>query len=327
MKLCTLVSPSLLNLALVSLALLNGPVRAEDSDPVILEVQMNGQRTSEAPLGAVLMFEGENFHLCPGEENGAPTAKRCRHEDVQVRIGSQEAMLLAASPENVTFIVPQLGITPGPAVLRLEIAGKRPTSAPLTLFSPKEWEDKHEDERDQGCGPRFAPPEPAWDPTLREGPAARHFLMLDATVVRAPSGGYRIEVAGASAKLPDGFRLTLQACGPTGEAWDERKVLLDRGRFATALGPDRIEQPLGDWQVRAIFRLGQQSQVRARRFLSSLSPAERGDYERIQRSICVRVGSEAEIAEQRARLQAAIVGAGRQLWRATDGSWPLARAW
>lgn len=99
--------------------------------------------------------------------------------------------------------------------------------------------------------------------------------------------------------------------------------MLERGAFVVTFGPCPRELPLGDWWVYATFRLGQQSQVRARKFMLSLPPAERELYERVQRRAPLRVGSEAEIAEQRARLQAAIVGAGRRLMRAVGRVGPV----
>lgn len=82
----------------------------------------------------------------------------------------------------------------------------------------------------------------------------------------------------------------MEVWGPGGRRMiDRQRFRLERGRLLATLGPYGPEIPLGEWWVRVSY----------------------GPW----RGASVRVGSEAGIADQRARLQAAIVGTGRLVVR------------
>lgn len=324
MKVCTLLGP---------LALLLAPALAQDRDPAVLEVQMNGQEAAEAPLGAVLVLEGENLHLCPGRRprpgrpgNEDPQVEPCRHEDVRVTIRDAEALLLSASPEAVVFIVPQFGLDPGPVQLRLDIAGRRAAEVPFGLLTPEEWE-----RRDRGrdvCviveqGPPIPPP--AKPPGDEFGHARFGFVLTRFEAVRG-ADGTRFTVEGRASALPDGFVLALELshAGPgRARLMDVGQASVVRGQFALTFGPYSSELSRGQWVASATFELAQQGPLRAGIFASQLTPQQREAWRRVVRRTYLQHGTPDDVQGQRARLGEGLRAAGRAIWEA----WQRARVW
>jgi hypothetical protein len=307
--------------------LLAAPVVAQDRDPAIFEVQMNGQKATEGPLGAVLMFKGKNFHLCPqpkdpnapppgsapppGGQQGPAPKNACRHEDVKVKIGGAEAMLLAASPENVTFIVPQYGVSAGRVKLRLEIKGKKSTEADFTLFTPEEWEKRSAKDKESQAGQEAGAPIPgaggtsSFQPDLDE--EIRGKFKITRFELKRDVGANRFEVEGVTSQLPDDFTISVvlqfEDPGQAPREIDARKVRVQKGVFTVIFGPYTKELLYGNYVATLLFELGKQSQVRARKFLGTLSDKHKEVYERIQRREYSTVGTEQEIADQRKKIQ------------------------
>lgn len=287
MKVRTHVCAALL--ALVRLVLLVSPALAEDGDPTILEVQLNGQQTSEAPLGAVLMFKGKNFHLCPRDAAGERLLPGCRHEEVRVTVGGVQAGVLAATPETVTFLVPRRGIALGLLEARLEIAGRPPVSAPLKLLSSEEWTRQRGTEF-RGC----VFPEFPWEAARPAGQDPSDPAVIESSAARDSRWGWQIEVEAASDLLPDKSRFRIQIREPDGDVWDDRLVNLDGGRLMASFGPYPRPLPLGDWEVRVVFVLADQSAD-----LAAAVRAKLPTFVRLQRQLMVRVGSESELRNRR----------------------------
>ena len=313
----------LLSRALPLLLLGGAPALAQDRDPAIFEVQMNGQKATEGPLGAVLMFKGKNFHLCPQAApdpnlppgTPAPPPKKdekpCRHEDVTVKIGSTDAMLLAASPENVTFIVPQFGVSAGKTKLRLEIRGKKSASIDFTLFTPEEWEKRSAKDKEAQAGQEAGAPIPGagginqTQPDLDE--EIRGKFKITRFELKRDVGANRFEVEGVTSQLPDNFTVSVvlqfEDPGQAPREIDARKVRVEKGAFSVIFGPYTKELLYGNYVATLLFELGKQSQVRARRFLTTLSDKHKEVYERIHRREYSTVGTPQEIADQRKVIQ------------------------
>lgn len=308
---------------LVGALLLASPALAQDRDPAIFEVQLNGQKATEGPLGAVLMFKGKNFHLCPqaaADPNlppGSPAPpkkkdeKPCRHEEVSVKVGSADAMLLAASPENVTFIVPQFGVSAGKVKLRLEIKGKKATSIDFTLFTPEEWEKRSAKDKANQAGQETGAPIPGQggkgqnEQELSE--EIRGKFKITRFELKRDVGANRFEVEGLTSQLPDDFNVSVvlqfEDPGQAPREIDARKVRIQKGAFSVIFGPYTQELLYGNYVATLLFELGKQSQVRARKFQSSLSAQEKDVYERIHRREYATVGTPQEIADQRKLIQ------------------------
>lgn len=317
-----------LAVALLGAALV-APAAAQDRDPTILEVQLNGKKATEGPLGAVIMFRGKNFHLCPQKAAATPPGppgappppapapggkdekkSDCRHEDVKVKIGGTDAMLIDASPENVTFIVPQFGVSPGKVRLRLEIRGKKSTEVDFTLLTPEEWEKKGakdkqaQSEQESGAVAGAAAGAPGGQDLDEE---IRGKFKITRFELKRDVGANRFEVEGVTSQLPDNFNVSVvlqfEDPGQAPREIDARKVAVQKGAFTVIFGPYTKELLYGNYVCTLLFELGKQSQVRARKFLTTLSDKHKEVYERIQRREYTVVGTPQEIADQRKVIQ------------------------
>ena len=66
---------------------------------VELHVLSGGESSDHAPQGAVLILQGWFPHACETDA--------CRHEEVEVEIDANKALLIDARPESLVIIVPQ----------------------------------------------------------------------------------------------------------------------------------------------------------------------------------------------------------------------------
>jgi hypothetical protein len=116
--------------------LLVGPASAQDTRPVIREMQLNNAVTTSAPQGSVVTAVGRNFHQCPplpAPTPGMPPPRNeCRHEELSVDVGGKDGLLLECTFERVTFIIPQ--DTPiGRKKVRITLRGRGTAEADLEI--------------------------------------------------------------------------------------------------------------------------------------------------------------------------------------------------
>jgi len=277
--------------ALSAVLLVAAPAAGQDREPRIDEIQMNGRAATRGPLGAVLVAKGRNFHVCPPQpetEEGAPP-EECRHEEVEVRVGSTECMLLDANAEYVTFIVPQFGVRPGRARIRIETENGS-ARAEFELVDPARW-DNEADQQAQGATESGGTVQPDTEVEIR-----RQFKITRFEIKR-DGGANRFEIEGLAGKVPDGFAIDA-VLKFDGREIAAHKTRIRGGGFEVSFGPYTEQLLFGNYSVTLLFELGKQSRVRARRFNRDLSDAEKQVYDRIERREFLTVGTEQEIDDQ-----------------------------
>ena len=311
---------------------LAGPAAAQDRDPTILEVLLNNQKATEGPIGAVLMLRGKNFHLCPDDapKAGPPglppeqpppgnpkkddKPKVCRHEEVKVRIGGTECMLLSANPEFVSFIVPHTGVSPGRTRIRLEIEKKKSTEVDFTILTLEQWEKKSDKDKKAQIGMEEGAPIPGQEgsaqPTVltpAEEEDIRGKFGITRFELKRDVGANRFEIEGKTSDLPDGFSVSVvlqfEDPGQAPRQIDAKRVNIANKSFSVIFGPYTKELLYGNYAATLLFEVGKQGQLKARRWVSSLSDRQKEIYERIQRREYLQVGTPQEVADQRKLIQ------------------------
>ena len=132
-------SPRRLALPLVALllALFAGEARADVNSPKVRQL-----RPEEGPVGAMVICDGVNF-----------TDKR---DDIEVTCESIRCIVVQASPERITFVIPVMGLEKGPHPVAIKVKGETCKSSfkVIAFKDKKEEADWREIQRqkDQGVG-------------------------------------------------------------------------------------------------------------------------------------------------------------------------------
>ncbi|MBX3466458.1 MAG: hypothetical protein KF878_06120 [Planctomycetes bacterium] len=281
--------------AAAPLLLLAGVCAAQDSNPVIRELQMDNKRTTSIPQGGVAMAVGRNFHACPPlpepQPGQPPPRNDCRHEELTVEINNQKVMLVAVDFERVTFIVPQE--TPvGRRRLKIAIRGRGEATLDFEVTAQLTDEQRRVQSEMEGPGS-------GRQPDLEE--RIRDEFKITMFELKRDAAGVRFDVAGVAGKIPDGFTMVV-TLNVNNRDIEQRLTTITntggQGQFRTTFGPYAKQLLFGNYAATCLFELGKQPKVKARDFRSKLKREEAEVYDRIERREYLMVGTPQEAAEQ-----------------------------
>ena len=320
--------------SLTLLALWAAPAAAQDTAPVIEELQDgNGETTTILPQGAILWIKGRNLHKCPPPPDPADKRNPCKHEELEVTLDGEVIYVLASTFDLVTAQIPPSAKV-GKATVKVTVRGRGKAQAKLEILSMEEYRKRKGDE-DRHEGPGQGSSENPAD-KIRQGFRITKFAMV------AGGAGSRFEVEGVVPEgIPDGFRVEVSL------NFDSRSIVARRvevadGGFKTTFGPFREKLLYGIYECLLEFSLGTQSRAAVRRWererrregKKELSSEEMDALSRILRRELAEVGTgpkNAVTAEDRQRQQDALQAHVKQLhdsagklYRELDEAWSVA---
>ncbi|MCO5167636.1 MAG: hypothetical protein M9894_14910 [Planctomycetes bacterium] len=275
--------------------LLAGAAAAQDSNPVIRELQMDNKRTTSVPQGGVAMAVGRNFHACPPlpepQPGQPPPRNDCRHEEITVEINNTKVMLLSVDFERVTFIVPQ--DTPvGRRRLKIAVRGKGDATLDFEVTAQLTDEQRRVQAEMEGPG---SGRQPDLEELIRDQFKITMFeLKRDAT-------GVRFDIAGVAGKVPDGFTMVVTLSINQRDIEQRLTTITNTGgagQFRATFGPYSKQLLFGNYAATCLFELGKQPRVKARDFRGKLKREEAEVYDRIERREYLQVGTPQEAVEQ-----------------------------
>jgi hypothetical protein len=294
---------------LAAVALWASPALAQDRKPVIREVTLSqtGQPTRKAPLGAVILLQGKNFHSMDAE------AEEDDYSHVTVTIDGKDCIVLDVKPDFISLLIPQFDVKPGKRKkLKLKVKGRGSAEVELELVDPEEWKDSN-DARAQEMAETGGTVQPDMEERIR-----RSFQITRFELKR--DGGARFEVDGLAGTLPEGFTLSVflqhELNGRMREI-DKRKVRVvkegQQSKWHAIFGPYSKQLLMGNYVVNILFELGKQGRVRARRFRRGLPDAEKEVYDRIERREFTTVGNQQQVTDQQKLIQGQYRTRGQEL--------------
>lgn len=273
-------------LALGLVALVAATARGQDAAPVISELQIDNRLVTSVAQGSVVTAMGRNFHQCPPlpepEPGRPPPRNTCRHEELHVRLGDENVLLLDCTSERVMFIVPQ-DTRPGRVRLTISVRGRGAASVhvDVVVVPPP-------------------PPRPAGpDPEER---AREEFRIARFDLVRDEAGA-RFVVSGPAIRVPDGFSLVLTLAVNQRDL-EQTLAVIDDGWFEVTFGPYTRELVYGNYAATTLFELAKNPRVRVRDFRRTIGREEAEIYDRIERREFLQVGTQEDVATQLAAMQA-----------------------
>ncbi len=290
-----------IGLAFVALAACAG---AEEPPPVLHELQFSsGTRTTRAPNGAVLVALGRNLHQRKDDA--------CRHDEVEVRLGSASCMVLGSTSDAIVFLVPRDDCPPGRGRLRVTIRGRGTATLDLEVVDPTRWQDESRTGRALGPKPDERPfwvlcarcreaHEPCVEYVWRGGPLRLRRFALD----RDAQGLARFEALAQTLHLPEGATVRM-ALGLGAVELEARKVTVANGEMRATFGPYGRPLPSGTYALEVTFELAEQRPELARelRQASGVDPAV---FERLQVGVTLQLGHDDEIGALHARVLALV---------------------
>lgn len=274
---------------LLGLLLLVAPagVEAQDGKLVIRELQMNGKTVTKAPLGSVVTALGANF---PADD-----ADGKHPAGLEVSIGGTEVMLLNVQAEAVTFLIPQFDMSLGKKKLKIAVRGQGDAQIDIELMDPQKFKLDISDKGElNGVPTRSADIE---DQIMASFEIKRFEFKRDAT-------GARFEAEGSCAEVPDGFNLNLFLNINETRELEAQKVPIRNKTWRCTFGPYTQQVLYGNYSLNLLFELSKQPRVLARRFRDAQPPNIQAVYDRIFRREFVTVGTEQEVKDQTAAMQA-----------------------
>lgn len=285
------------SLLLVALA---APARAQDTRPVIREMQLNNQLATSAPQGSVVTAVGRNFHLCPplpAPQPGMPPPRNeCKHEELTIDIGGKDGLILECTFERVTFIIPQ-DVPIGRKKVRITLRGRG--NAEIDFEVTAQLTDAQR--AAQAASERGENRAPDAEERIR---AEFSITMFE---LKRDAAGARFEVAGVAGKVPDGFSVVVTL---SIEQRDIEQMLAtvsnpsgNQGTFRVTFGPYTRSLLFGNYAASCLFELSKQPRVRVRAFRRELRPEEVQVYDRIERREFLQVGTPQEITDQTTAMQ------------------------
>lgn len=259
---------------------LTASAQAQDpARPVLLELQRDGQTVQEAERPGFLVVVGRGLHACPPSPDDPTRPAPCAHPGLVVTLGRTVVQVVAASPTQVQFAVPE--DTPlGSTQVEVLLDGKRVGRLPVEVVVARP-------RKDGGLPPVAGP---------------RDRLKLTRFDLLTDGAGSRFVVEGEAEQFPDGMTVAIGLRFDGRAVLEGQVALIEGGRFRASFGPYRRALPLGSWGVSALFELKQQPARRLRSW--RLDPAEREDLDRVERVLEVTVGTPDEIAAQREAFEA-----------------------
>lgn len=287
------------SLALAATAALAVPVAAQDSAPVIRELQINNLRVTSVPQGGVVTAIGRNFHQCPPlpqpQPGQPPPRNTCRHEEITVEISNKKALLLDSTFERVTFIVPQ--DTPvGNKRLKITIRGRGDATMEFEVAAQLTDAQRRAQADTEGGGGRA--------PDVEE--LIRDQFRITMFELKRDAAGARFEVAGVAGKIPDGFTMVVTLSINQRDIEQIMTTISNpgsQGQFRVTFGPYTKQLLYGNYAATCLFELAKQPRRTVREFRRSLKPEEAQVYDRIERREYLQVGTEQEIADQNGSMQ------------------------
>jgi HEAT repeat protein len=110
------------------------PTQLQPQAELVRLTDGSGQPYDHFPGGAVLILEGWFPHGCPRDD--------CRHESVRLRVGDDALLLLDATSDLLTSLLPAT-LPAGRHTLHVEVDGRAVGSVPLTVVEQDTWREHH----------------------------------------------------------------------------------------------------------------------------------------------------------------------------------------
>lgn len=280
--------------ALAAVACPLGDAAAQDTAPVLRELQFStGTRTTRAPNGAVLVALGRNLHQCKDD--------KCRHDEVEVKIGSASCTVLSSTFDAIVFSVPNYDCPPGKKKVTVSIRGRGRAELDLEVVDPTKWQNEDVAQREKAAETGELGGAEARAPGVEE--AIRDGFKITRFELKRDAAGSRFEVDAITGKLPDGLTLNVVLTFNDREIEPFKARVQDK-QIRVTFGPYTQQLLSGNYSVNLLFELGKQPRVVARNFVRGLKPEEAQVYDRIHRREYLTHGTDDDVKQQRAALQA-----------------------
>lgn len=285
--------------ALALLVGLTAVAGAQDSAPVIRELQINNGKVTQVPQGGVVTAIGRNFHQCPPlpppQPGQPPPRNTCKHDELKLSVGNNDVLLLDSTFERVTFIVPQ--DTPlGKQRLKLAIRGRGDATFEFEVVAQlSEEQRKQQAATESGQGRA---------PDVEE--LIRDQFKITMFELKRDAAGARFEVAGTAGKVPDGFTMVVTLSINQRDIDQILTTITNQGgagQFRVTFGPYTKQLLYGNYAATCLFELGKQPRARVREFRRALKPEELQVYDRIERRDFLTVGTPQEVTDQNTAMQ------------------------
>lgn len=253
-----------------------GQAAAQEVGPVISGLLVNGRRPTRITGGQKLMIVGANFETGRADDRREPGAGRT------VTVDGHAAKVTYADGDEVEFVVPH-EVLPGPARLRLEIAGRGVAGSSFVVRRAA---------NEAGLGGCVDAYYYSWtdDPGLPEDPpdpavAEAAFAAFQITRFERVPGARVLEVEGTCGELPDGWPLLLHL-RRDGVLQVSAGLVVEGHRWRARLGPHATA---GSYEVLLSFELGLCAFPEARDFRLGNTAARMGLYDRVERTMTLRL--------------------------------------
>lgn len=290
---------SLAALAVALSVVTSGSASAQDSNPVIRELQIDNTRVTSVPQGGVVTAIGRNFHACPplpAPVPGQPPPRNtCRHEELKVQINNDDVLLLDSTFERVTFIVPQ-DTAVGKKRLKISIRGRGDATVEFEVAAQLTDAQRAQQAATEGGGGRA--------PDVEE--LIREQFRITMFELKRDAAGARFEVAGVAGKVPDGFSMVITLNINQRDIEQILTSISNQGgqaSFRCTFGPYTKELLFGNYSATCLFELSKQPRMRVREFRKGLKPEEAQVYDRIERREFLQVGTAQEVTDQTTAMQ------------------------
>lgn len=270
-------------------------VEAQDGGKLVIrELQMNGKRVTKAPLGSVVTALGSGF---PSDD-----ADGKHPAGLEVSIGGTDVMLLNAQAESVTFLIPQFDMSLGKKRLKIAVRGRGDAQIDIELMDPQKFQEEMKKliGSDNGGGENGAPvvrSADIEDQIMASFKIGRFEFKRDAT-------GARFEAEGTTGEVPDNFQVNLFLNINETRELESQKVTIKNKTWRCTFGPYTQQVLYGNYSLNLLFELSKQPRILAKRFREAQPPNIQAVYDRIFRREFVTVGTEQEVKDQLAGMQA-----------------------
>lgn len=269
-------------------------VEAQDGKLVIRELQMNSKKIVKAPLGSVVTALGSGF---PADD-----ADGKHPVGLEVSIGGTDVMLLNAQAESVTFLIPQFDMALGKKKLKIAVRGRGDAQIDIELMDPQKFQEEMKKliGGDNGGGENGAPvvrSADIEDQIMASFKIGRFDFKRDAT-------GARFEAEGTTGEVPDNFQVNLFLNINETRELESQKVTIKNRTWRCTFGPYTQQVLYGNYSMNLLFELNKQPRLLAKRFREAHPPNIQSVYDRIFRREFVTVGTEQEVKDQTAAMQA-----------------------
>jgi hypothetical protein len=283
----------------VALSLASGTASAQDSAPVIRELQIDNQKVTSVPQGGVVTAIGRNFHNCPAlpapVPGQPPPRNTCRHEELKVQVNNDDVLLLESTFERVTFIVPQ-DTAIGRKRLKISIRGRGEATFEFDVAAQLTEEQRRKQADTEGGAGRA--------PDVEE--LIREQFRITMFELKRDAAGARFEVAGVAGKVPDGFSMVITLSINQRDIEQMLTSISNQGgqaNFRVTFGPYTKELLFGNYAATCLFELSKQPRARVRQFRRDLKADEAQVYDRIERREFLQVGTAQEVTDQTTAMQ------------------------